>query len=187
MANQILFPAGAPSGVPVAQPIYLVDQFGNPLPGSGLPATLQMLNPAGVAESLHDNYDNQTAFASGAINIGTNLYGPFTNANALGLAVFFDITAISTGTALLSILGVDPVTGLTYTIVADAFAITTNNGLYTFVLHPGIAAIASTSATAPGAGAIRTAVNQFLPRTWKLQVVVATANITASLTYGYEL
>ncbi len=135
--------------------------------------------------TMAGNYDNQTAFASGTIAIGSTPYGPFTNANADGVMVFLNITAITTGTVILHIQGKDPVTGAVVDLLVDAFAITTNNGLYTFILHPGSTPIASTSATAPGVGAVRTAVSQLLPRTWQITAVVATAGITASISYAY--
>ncbi len=130
------------------------------------------------------NYDNQTAFASGTIAVGSTTYGPFTNLNADGVMVFLNITAIATGTVILHIQGKDPVTNAVVDLLIDAFAITAN-GLYTFILHTGSTPIASTSGTAPGAGALRTVVSQMLPRTWQITAVVATAGITASISYAY--
>lgn len=145
------------------------------------------LSPAGNVDRWRSNYDNQTAFASGTIVVGSTTYGPFTNINATGVMLFLNITAIGTGTVILHVQGKDPVTNAVVDLLVDAFAITTNNGLYTFIVNVGSTPIVSTSGIAPGAGALRTVVSQQLPRTWQITAVVATANITASISYGYLL
>ena len=139
----------------------------------------------GSLESVHDNQDNQTAVASGVIAVGTTEYGPFQNQNGKGIFVFLNITASTTGSIQLQIVGVDPVTDGEVILLSDAFAIT-GTGFFTFILYPGVTTIASTSATVPGTGAIRTAVAAILPRTWEINAIVSTATVTASISYAYE-
>lgn len=178
-----LIASGTSSTIP--QQITANINTGNNVIGT---AGVAYLNPGGATlETVHDNWDNQTAFASGTIAIGSTTYGPFTNANATGVMVFLNITAITTGTIILHIQGKDPVTNAVVDLLIDANAITTNNGLYTFIVNVGSTVITSTSGVAPGAGALRTVVNQQLPRTWQITAVVATAAITASISYGYLL
>lgn len=69
MPNQILFPAGSPSGVPVAQPIYLVDIYGNPITSTnGIGVNVLNANPNGQSTMANSA---PVAIASNQSGIGT--------------------------------------------------------------------------------------------------------------------
>ena len=54
MPNQILFPATSPSGTPVAQPVYLVDIYGNPISSTNAQSvTVANANPNGQTTKVN--------------------------------------------------------------------------------------------------------------------------------------
>ena len=146
--------------------------------------TPPILYAAGIMTPGGVNTDNLTVAASQSFPVGTTNGTDQTNANGKGAVIFLNITAISTGTFQLVIQGKDPATTNYYTIVQDAFAITAN-GFYAFEVYPSVTPIASTSGTVPGTGAIRTAVSHILPKTWRVQAIVATAAVTAQVDVSY--
>jgi hypothetical protein len=79
------------------------------------------------------------------------------NASGKGIVLTVNVTVIGASTLTPTILGVDPVSGATYTILAGA-AITTT-GLYVFRVYPGLTAAANLVAS------------DVLPATWGLTLV----------------
>lgn len=90
----------------------------------------------------------------------------FNNANARGLKVVLDMTAVGTGSVTLTIQGKDRASQKYFTLLAGA-AVTTNvTNVYT--IYPGYPVVANVSA------------NEVLPTTWR---IVCTANNANPTTY----
>ena len=87
MPTQILFPAASPSGVPVAQPYYLVDIYGNPITSTnGQMTNLAQVNGNPVptpAGTLAGNYSAAQIISLGLWNGGTQM-NPLRGSDGVG-------------------------------------------------------------------------------------------------------
>jgi hypothetical protein len=99
-----------------------------------------------------------------------------TNSLYHGVTVGINVTAISGTSASLTVTiqGVDPVSGTTFTLLASA-AITAT-GYHTLTLFPGITATANVSA------------NTVLPLYWQVSCAIAgtTPSVTATVSANYQ-
>ncbi len=107
----------------------------------------------------------------GPSGAGTYGSGDLSNPSHKGLKLVIDVTAISgTGPSLtVTILGKDPVSGKTWTILASAALAATGTTVLT--VYPGLPATANVSA------------NDVLPPVFQIQAVVAgtTPSVTATV------
>lgn len=119
MPTQIMFPAVAPSGSPVAQPIYIVDQFGNPISSTNPQPVSQFSPPWLVNQS-----SNNATVAVGAANTvikaapGDLVTIVVTTAGTTGFTVF-DNASTNSGTQLYNSKSA-PALGDIYTIFGRA-------------------------------------------------------------------
>jgi hypothetical protein len=89
------------------------------------------------------------------------------NTNGRGVVVGINTTVDTAGAYTVNLQGQDVVSGTWYTIASSASVIAT--GFATLTLYPGITAATNTAVSAP------------LPRTWRVQAVVTTGPITATI------
>lgn len=95
-----------------------------------------------------------------------------TNANARGVKVVLNMTAVGTGSVTLSIQGKDAASGAYYTILTGAAVVA--NGVTVYTIYPGVTAAANS------------AVADVIPRTWRVLVTANNVNPT-SYTVGASL
>jgi len=122
----------------------------------------------GATWDRNRNNQDQTILAS-AVRAATNNSADFTNYNARGLHLVFDITAVpGVDTVTLTLQGKDALSGKYYTILAGSAQV----GVATVVMrvYPGLTAAANLTA------------NDILPRTWRVSVAHSGAgNFTYSV------
>lgn len=134
-------------------------------------ADLRTRNPAtGAGEYIFSNWDTGSLITLSAAGAGTTNGADQLNANASGLQLTIDITAVGgTPTLTVTIQGKDTASGKYYTLLASAAL----SSVATTVLRvfPGAPATANVSA------------NDLLPRTWRVIAVVAgtTPSVTATI------
>jgi len=114
--------------------------------------------------NLDSNSSLLTLTAQGA---GTVNSSDFINTNGKGLKVLVNTTVDAAGTYTISIQGKDIVSGNYYTILTSAAIVGTGQSVLT--VYPGVTATANVSAS------------DVLPRTWRIQAVVGTGPITATV------
>lgn len=113
-----------------------------------------------IADPL-SNLDNLSLIS--ASNVSTSQTSPDqTNFYGRGVKVFLNATAIGTGALIVLIQYKDPVSGQYITALTSAAVIA--NGLTQYTIYPGIAAVANV------------AVNDVVPRTWRVQVTGANSS-----------
>lgn len=150
----------------------------------GVSATLQ-INSASVGDtshtggtqllsngiSLEPQCSNQDAFSSlvtiAAQGAGTLNSPDIVNTNGKGVNIGINTTVDAAGAYTVSIQGKDIVSGTYYTILTSASIAAA--GFVLLSIYPGFTAAANTVA------------NAVLPRTWRVQVVVTTGPITATI------
>jgi hypothetical protein len=103
-----------------------------------------------------------TAQGAGTVNGAAQ-----TNVNGRGVILGINTTVDTAGAYAVNLQGFDAVSGTWYTIASSASIAAT--GFATLTLYPGIAATANV------------AVSSVLPRTWRVQAVVTTGPITATV------
>lgn len=106
---------------------------------------------------------------------GTFVSADLKNDVRRGLKLVIDITAIAgtSPTVTVTIQGKDPVSGKYYTLLASAALAAT--GTTTLTIYPGIATVANAS------------VDDVLPATWRISVVVGGTGPSATMTIGGSL
>ncbi|HQT59684.1 MULTISPECIES: hypothetical protein [unclassified Acidiphilium] len=117
---------------------------------------------------LNRNLDEVLTLAAASANATSTT---FTNPNYRGVRVGIDVTAIS-GTSpslTISIVGVDPVTGSTFTLLQSAAISAT--GYSTLLVYPGITATANET------------VDNVLPFNWQITAAIggASPSVTAKI------
>lgn len=121
------------------------------------------------------NNTQGTLFASAA-RTATVSSPTQTNYNARGVQVIVNVTAVSgTGGLIVSIRGIDPISGSYYRLNVDPATITAT-GLYVYELYPG-----STTAMSGALPNVTQRSSGVLPRTWYGSVF---ANDSSSYTYS---
>lgn len=144
------------------------------LPTTPLLGAAAMLSNGATLDFQRGNVDG-TALASGTRTVATSS-ADIINYNARGVLLFVNVTAVSgTGGITPALQAKDPITGNYGTLISMSSAIT-STGLRVYMIYPG----ASTT------GALAQAVQQVLPRTWRVFISVVDAS---SYTYsvGYSL
>lgn len=117
-------------------------------------------------------HNTDVTLLASASRTTTQNSGGITTYNARGINVYVNITAVGTGSITLNILGVDPVSGSTYTILASAALVA--NAFTVYKVYPGGAVTANVSA------------NDHLPRVIQVNVVANNAN-AVTYSVGYTL
>jgi len=107
-----------------------------------------------------------TAQGSGTVNSADQI-----NVNGKGVVIGTNITVLTAGSVTVNIQGKDIVSGQYYTIASSAAIAAT--GFNNLVAYPGITPITATNTV--GSFAV------VLPRTWRVQAVVATGPATATI------
>lgn len=103
-----------------------------------------------------------TAQAAGTVN------GPLmTNPWGRGTTVGINTTVDAAGSYVINIQGYDTASGQFYTLASSAAIVAA--GFATLTVYPGVTVAANTAVSAP------------LPRTWRVQAVVTTGPITATV------
>jgi hypothetical protein len=99
---------------------------------------------------------------------GTTVNGPLSvNPWGRGVTVGINTTVDTAGSYVVNIQGLDVASGQFYTIASSAAIAAA--AFATLTVYPGITAVANVSINAP------------LPRTWRVQAVVTTGPITATI------
>jgi len=125
-----------------------------------------MKNGDGGYDEPRNNQDGITLINASSVTT-TQTSTQQTNYNGRGAIIIFTmIDASASPSVTLSITGVEPVTGSTWTILTGS-AITAN-GVHVYRVYPSLTAVANTTAS------------DIIPRTWE---VTATANNSNSGTY----
>ena len=183
IVTPIMPPATGPGG-PFANPVYLVDQYGNPISSESLPSgaalnTIQEMSVAlynGASLDLQrGNLDTITLLNASAVTT-TQTSPDQTNFNARGVYVVVNVATLTGTSPTLTpaIQGKTPVAGGYFALTAALTAIAAT-GKFVYLIYPGAAA---------AAGGI-TAVGGFsLPRTWN--VVMTAGGTITNATYTVE-
>lgn len=117
-----------------------------------------------MGDARHNHDETIATLAAAAA--GTYVTSDFDNPHGDAITAAVDITAV-TGSLTVTIQGKDPASGKYYTILASAaLAAVATTVLRVF---PGAAVTANVSA------------NDVLPKTWRVQYVVATGPVTATI------
>jgi hypothetical protein len=103
-----------------------------------------------------------TAQGAGTVNSATQI-----NTNGRGVAIGINTTVDAAGAYVVNLQAQDVVSGTWYTIASSASIAAT--GFATLTLYPGITVAANTAVSAP------------LTPTWRVQAVVTTGPITATI------
>lgn len=119
--------------------------------------------------SLADpNTDTQVpALTLAAAGAGTFNSGPFINPNGRGVTLGINTTIDAAGAYVINLQGQDVASGAWYTIGSSASIAAA--GFATLTVYPGLTAAANV------------AINANLPRTWRIQAVITTGPITATV------
>lgn len=88
------------------------------------------------------------------------------NVNGRGVVLGINVTVDATGAVVFNLQGQDAVSGQWYTIASSASIVAP--GFSTLTVYPGITVASN-------------AINSVLPRTWRVQAVVTTGPITATV------
>lgn len=142
----------------------------------------QLLSNGVTYEPQCSNQDaNSTVVTLAAQGAGTINSPDFVNVNGKGVVIGINTTVDAAGAYTVAIQGKDIVSGQYYTItapgstpVAAISGTIAATGFQQITVYPGITSFAGT----PTLGG---AVNMPLPRTWRIQVVVTTGPITATI------
>ncbi len=138
---------------------------------------------AGVFTNTHHMMFNGTTWDRERDNVDVTLLasasrtttqnsGNITVFNERGVNVYLNMTVVGTGNVTVNILGVDPVSGGTYTILQGS-AITTNS-FNVYRVYPALTAVANSVA------------NDHLPRVIQINITANNAN-AATYSVGYTL
>lgn len=99
---------------------------------------------------------------------GTTVNGPLmTNPWGRGVVVGINTTIDAAGSYVVNIQGLDAASGQFYTLASTAAIVTP--AFATLTVYPGVTTAANVAVSAP------------LPRTWRVQAVVTTGPITATI------
>jgi hypothetical protein len=107
-----------------------------------------------------------TAQGSGTVNSADQI-----NVNGKGLVIGTNLTVLTAGSLTINIQGKDVVSGQYYTIASSAAIAAT--GFNNLVVYPGVTPITATNTVG--------SFSAVLPRTWRVQAVVATGPATATI------
>lgn len=133
--------------------------------GVTAPTMLQILTGfynGATIDQARGNMDTITIINASNVTT-TQTSGLQTNYNARGAIIVLDmIDASASPSITLSVLGVEPVTGTTWTILTGVAV--TANGASVYRIYPGLIPISNAT------------VNDILPRSWQIQVVANNAN-----------
>lgn len=133
----------------------------------------QLLSNGITYEPQCSNQDaNATLVTLAAQGAGTINSSDIVNVNGKGVVVGVNTTVDAAGSYTVALQGKDIASGQYYQIAISAGLTTT--GFTTIAVYPGIA---GTGATSP----YTVAINALLPRTWRIQIVVTTGPITATI------
>lgn len=116
--------------------------------------------------------DNNTDTAAPALTLtaagaGTVNSGPFLNPNGRGVILGINTTTDAAGAYVINLQGQDVASGQWFTIASSPSIVAA--AFSTLTVYPGLTAAANV------------AVNGILPRTWRVQAVVTTGPITATV------
>lgn len=107
-----------------------------------------------------------TAQGTGTVNGADQV-----NTNGKGVVIGTNLTALTAGSLTINVQGKDIVSGQYYTIASSAAIAAT--GFNNLVIYPGITPITATNTVG--------SFSAILPRTWRVQAVVATGPATATI------
>lgn len=117
--------------------------------------------------SLADNnFDLSNGLTLSAAGTGTFNSGSFLNPNGRGIILGINST-INAGSYLVNLQGQDVASGVWYTLASTAAIVSAV--FQTLTVFPGLTAAANVT------------INGVLPRTWRIQAVVTTGPITATV------
>lgn len=133
-------------------------------------ASTQFVFNGFINESQRGNVDaNAGLITISAAGAGTLNSPDFLNINGRGVVVGINTTVDAAGAYTVALQGKDIVSGQYYTIPGAITGTIATTGFSTLAVYPGIVAAANAAVSWP------------LPRTWRIQVVVTTGPITATI------
>lgn len=133
-------------------------------------ASTQFVFNGYINESQRGNIDANAGLVTiSAAGAGTLNSADFLNINGRGVVLGINTTVDAAGAYTVAIQGKDVVSGQYYTIPGAITGSIAATGFTTLAIYPGIIAAAGAAVSWP------------LPRTWRIQVVVTTGPITATI------